>query len=419
MTDLQWQSYVAALRSGGFQKLARLRFLNPDGTTAFALDNNPYNPDSRTFIKSGNTSCNLQNGERWSANVTLANPDGEFDFRVEKVWFGTEIAAEMGIALPDGTELYFPFGVYRIPDPSELVSHDGNTVSFAMKDKWCGIDGTMNGKLESSYIVNAGTNIFSPIAAILASDRGDGQPFDNVAPVFTEYYNGKTQTLPGGGTAAITDAPFTLTVDNEDGSVADVVLGLTDMLVALVGYDASGRLRIDPSQNDVEDNDKAVGWRFMLNQPQIAGRIEYKSLVSDVVNDYIVTGWQRDDFSMPSVRAQNLDPLSPTNINRIGRRTKRESKPEFATQRICEDWAVWQLKRQAALRKSVSFPTNQVFHLAVNEVIEIVRTDKPNAPTERHLLQGFTMPFAGNEPMTITAVSIHDFPTVTVTRWGE
>ena len=416
MTDAQWNAYTAALRNGRFVKLARLRFLNPDGTTAYALDNDPYNRRSSAFIRTGSVTCNLQNGQRWAANVTIANTNREYDYNVNHIWFGTEIAVDMGIAVGN-TELYFPMGVYRVDDPADCVAHNGRTASFGMKDKWAGLDGTLNGKLESSVVVDYGTNIFAPIASLLLADRGDGQPFDRVPPLFTEYYNGKTQTVPGVGTVPITDAPFTLTIDNEDGSVGDVVLGLTDMLVALVGYDASGRLRIDPSQNDILDSDKPVAWRFFLTEKQITGRIDYKAMVADVINDYIVIGAKADDYSQPAARAQNFDPTSPTNINRIGRRTKRESKPEYATQRICEDYAVWQLKRQAALRQSVSFQSNQIFHLAVNEIVEIVRTDLPDSPIERHLVQGFTIPFSGTEPMTINAVSVNDFPNVTVTTW--
>jgi hypothetical protein len=215
----------------------------------------------------------------------------------------------------------------------------------------------------------------------------------------------------------VTDSPFTLTVDNDDGTVADVILGLADMLVALVGYDAAGRLRVDPSQNDILDSDKPVGWRFSLDEAQVT-ELAYESRISDVRNDYIVLGQMMDDNTQPAARVQNLDPMSDTNVNLIGRRTKRESKPEFATQRICEDYATWMLKRAAVLHKAVTVTCNQIFHLSVNELIEIVRTDKGSDETERHLIQSFTIPMGSTQPMTITATSVHDFPTVTVTQWG-
>lgn len=418
MTSAQWQNYTELLRRGGFLKLARLRFLNPDGNTAFALDNDPYNKRSGAFLRGGSVNCNLQNGTRWTASVTIANTDGEYDYNVNKVWFGSEIAIDMGLVLDDGTELYFPMGVYRISSPKEDVRPNGRTAEFSLTDKWSGLDGTLNGVLESSYIVNRGTNIFTPIATVLASDRGDGQPFDRELPLFTEYYNSMTQTMPDGTTVPVTDSPYTLTIDSDDGTVADLILGLTDMLVAQVGYDAAGRLRIDPSQNDILDTDKPVSWVFSLSEAQVTG-LAYESRIADVRNDYIVVGMMPEDYAQPAARAQNLDPMSDTNINLIGRRTKRESRNEFATDRICEDYAVWMLKRTAVLHKAVTVECNQIFHLAVNELIQIVRSDLDEPTTETHLVQGFTIPMSGTEPMSITAVSVHDFPSVTVTAWGE
>lgn len=417
MTNAEWTAYVKALRSGDFVKLARMSFLNPDGSVAFYLDNDPLNTKSGPWIRDGSVTCNLQNGARWSASVVLDNTDQEYDYNINRVWFGTEILLEMGVLLQDGTELYFPMGVYRVDSPQEALSGNKRTVSYTLKDKWAGLDGTLNGVLDSSYIISEGTNIFNPIAALLATDRGDGQPYDRETPVFTDYYNGRTQALPDGTTAPITNTPFDLTIDSEDGTVADVILGLSDMLVALVGYDASGRLKIDPSQNDILDSDKPVAWRFSLDEAQVI-ELAYESRISDVLNDYIVVGLMADDYSQPAARVQNLDPMSDTNVYLIGRRTKRESRPEYATQRICEDYATWMLKRAAVLHKAVSVTCNQIFHLAVNELIEIVRTDR-NDELERHLIQGFTIPLTSARPMTITATSVHDFPTVTVTQWGS
>ena len=416
MSYTNWPEYEKTLRAGNFIKLCRLRFLNPDGSTAFTLDNDPANKRSGAFIASGSLNVNLQNGTRRTADVSVDNADGAFDYNYKQVWFGTEVALDMGVVLPDGTEFYLPQGVFRVVQPTENVSPEGKTAHFQLTDKWSGIDGTLNGVLESSYVVSEGTNIFSPIASILQQDRGDGQPYDGTTPVFTEYYNGKTQTLQGGGTAALTEAPYDLTIDSDNGTVADLVLGLAGMVNAWVGYDQTGTLRIDASQDDIDDSDKPVLWRFSTDEVQLLS-LAYESKIADVRNDYIVVGMQMDDYSQPAARAQNLDPASDTNINFIGRRTERESRPEFATQTICEDYAVWKMKRAAVLHKAVTVSCNQVFHLDVNNLSEIDRTDKTPAETEVHLIQGFTIPLAGDQPMSITATSVNDFPGVTVTTW--
>ena len=72
MTGAEWTAYEKALRTGQFSKLARLRFLNPDGTTAFSVDNDPLNPKSGAFIRSGNVTVNLQNGVRRTATKLIS-----------------------------------------------------------------------------------------------------------------------------------------------------------------------------------------------------------------------------------------------------------------------------------------------------------------------------------------------------------
>ena len=416
VTITEWDDYTRLVRKPGYTKLCRLRFLNPDGSTAFSLDNDPYNRRSGAFIAAGNLNVNLQNGTRRTADVTLNNADAEFDYNYNKVWFGTEIALDMGLALTDGTEFYLPQGVFRVVTPTEDVNPSGNSVHFQLSDKWSGLDGTLNGNLEASYIVNEGTNIFAPISTILASDRGDGQPFDRESPIFTEYYNGKTQALPDGTSAPLTNAPYDLVVDSDDGTLAELILQLCGMVNAWVGYDRSGRLRIDPSQDDIDDADKPVLWRFSMDETQLIS-MAYESKISDVKNDYIVVGMQASDYSQPAARVQNLDPQSDVNINLIGRRTKRESKPEFATQQICEDYAVWMAKRTAVLHKAVTISCSQLFHLEENGLIEIIRTDKNPAVDELHLIQGFSIPLATDQTMSITATSVNDFPDVTITAW--
>ena len=44
-TPQRYLQYLSAVR-GEFTKLARLDFLQPDGSLAFSIDNNPHNPRS-------------------------------------------------------------------------------------------------------------------------------------------------------------------------------------------------------------------------------------------------------------------------------------------------------------------------------------------------------------------------------------
>lgn len=409
------RSYLRALKMP-FLKLCRMRFLYPNGTTAFALDNNIRNRRSKAFIQEGTVNANMQNGQRLTASVTIANANHEFDFNLNTIWFGQDVAIDEGLLLPNGEEYWRQTGEFVIDNPQENINPNSKTVTYNLVDKWADLDGTLDGNLEGTYEVAVNTNIYNPIAALLAEGRGNGRPVDKTKPVFTEYFNAKTQDLPDGTTASMVLSPYTLTVDGDGGTIGEVILGLGGMVNAWVGYDNTGRLRIEPSQDDILDAQKAVLYRFSPEDVTLLG-LAYTIKKEDLFNDYIVVGEQLDDYAQPGGRAENLDPRSDTNINLIGRKTKRESASGFATVQQCKDLAEWRLKRSGVLQKAVNISCPQMFHIELNSLVEIVRTDKPGSPTERHLIQGYSRPLATNGAMTISAVSTVDFPIATVSEW--
>ena len=401
-----FQLYIDSLRKP-FLKLTRLRFLNPDGSTAFALDNDWKNRRSGAFIADGSIQVNLQNGQRRTANIRLSNVDGTYDYNVNHLWFGQEVALDEGMLLPNGEEFYIQQGIFLLDTPTETFLPEERTIRYNLVDKWSNLDGSLYGNLESTYEVPVGTNIYEPISSLLNEDKGNGQVLDRVDPFYTDYYNNLNQELPDGTSVAMNQTAYTLRIDSESGTIADVVLGLAGMVNAWVGYDRTGALRIDPSQDDILDSDKPIAWRFRVGDVLFLGA-SYTIKNTDVYNDYIVTGEQMDDYTQPSGRATNTDPKSSTNIQTIGRKTLRVHQPGFATNTQCGDLAVWKLKRSSALQKAVSLSCGQIFHINENELVEIVRTDKPNSPVERHLIMGFSRPLTGTGEMTIDAVSIND-----------
>lgn len=411
-------AYMNAVKKP-FVKLCRLRFLNADGTTAFTIDNNPLNKRSGVFVQDGTLTVSLQNGQRRQADVTLSNVDGEYDYKLNSLWFGQEIAIDEGMILPDGTEYYIPQGVFLIEEPTETFYPNERTIQLSLTDKWANLDGTLFGNLEGTYQVELGTNIFEAIASVLKLDKGNGQVLDSITPIFTEYYNGKTQELQDGTTANLTDTPYTLKIDSDSGTYGDIITGLSDMLNAWVGYDRTGALRVDPSQDDISDSDKPVLWQFSPEDVTFLGAT-YTVKSTDVYNDVIVMGEDLSDYEQAAGRATNMDLSSDTNIyTSIGKRTIRISSSGYSTKQQCEDLAVWKLKRMSVLQKSVEISCGQLFHIEENNLVTIQRTDKKGAPVERHLIMGFSRPLAQTGSMTISAVSVNDFPAATVTSWPE
>lgn len=410
----RYLQYLSALKSP-FRKVCKLEFLQPDNSVAFVLDNNISNKRSQAFLQEGTISVNLQNGQRRQASITLSNIDGNFDYSVNKIWFGQRIRISEGLILPDGTEFYLPQGVFYPKEPKEVHNPSKRTMTFSLVDKWAMLDGTLGGKLDGIYEVPANSNIFSAISSLLSEDMGNGQPYDNVPPAFTNYYNDLTTTLPDGSSISNVLSPYTLRVDSDNSSRADVILSLNAMLVGWVGYDQTGRFRLTPSQDDILDISKPVQWSFSPSESQFLGAT-YRIKNTEVKNDIIVTGESLGSNPQANGRASNFDPSSDTNINMIGYKTERISKQGFYTNDICEAQAAFELKRKTVLQKAVDISSTQMFHLTENNLVEIRRIDKPGAPVERHLIQGFTRPLGEAGSMTITATSVVDFPIATIQK---
>lgn len=407
-----WQAYLHTLKRE-FIKLAKLEFLQPDGSVAFAVDNNATNRRSGAFIQTGSLTVNLQNGRRRTATVTLANIDGEYDYNVNKLWFGQQIRLSEGLVLPNGQEFYIPQGVFYVKNPDEKLAPNEKSVSLNLEDKWSYLDGTLFGRLDGIYEVPLNRNIFTAIESVLALPQGNGYVVDNVKPIFTDYYNNQTTTLPDGSTISDLLMPYTYRCDSDSGTYADIILEMNNVLAGWIGYDPTGRLRLDPSQDDILDVSKPVMWAFTPNEQQFLGAT-YTVKNADVFNDIIITGESLSDYGNIAGRACNYDPSSDTNINLIGKKTYRESAAGYYSKRQCEDLAVFKLKRQTVLQKSVSIQSTQMFHIQENQLVTIRRIDKKGSPVERHLVTGFSRPIGQRGVMNIEATSVQDFPMATI-----
>lgn len=404
--------YLEMLK-GDFTKIARLSFLNPNGTTAFVVDNNLANKNAYAFLQNGTISCNLQNGKRRQATVQLSNVDGRFDYAVNKLWFGQQVKLEEGLILSDGTEFYITQGIFELETPKEEIKPNEKTITYNLADKWSNLDGTLLGNLEDVYKVEAGTKIFDAIASILKLGRydasnGSAYPIDEKAPIFTSYYNDKVQTLDDGTTVSLITAPYDY-VSDASGTYADVILGLVEMLAAWVGYNRVGRLTVTPSDDDITDADKPIDWDFSMDEKQLVD-IAYTHKNTEVYNDIIVVGSALNEKSdaIPRGRAQDTDPASETSINRIGLKTKRIEKTNYFSDEVCQSYADFMLKRYSILQKSVTVSCSQMFHINENDVITIKRTDKEGSPVEKHVVQSFSRPIGQKGHMTIEAVSVKD-----------
>jgi hypothetical protein len=241
--------------------------------------------------------------------------------------------------------------------------------------------------------------------------------FDAVTPVYTTYYNGKYYTAAhsdGAITADIpmTDTPYEIT-EARGSTMAALMLKLNEMLAGWIGYDATGALRLEPSQDDIDDADKAVLFGFSPENSTLLS-VSETTRNTEVCNDVTIAGEGLSD-EVVWARAVNDDPSSDTNVNLIGRRILVESKSDYWNTDQCAALARWMLKRKTIPLKSVTISCGQLFHLQENRLVTVKRTDKAGSPVEKHLIQGYTLPLGETGAMSLSCVSVTDLPQYTVT----
>lgn len=395
----RYSEYLKLLKED-FVAVAKLQWLYPDGTVAFESKSD--------FLQDGTLSVNFQNGSRRMANVFLENTYNQHAIDPNKIWFGQQVRLLMGLVLPDNTEFFLPQGVFYINDPQHVFRPSQNTIELPLVDKWAYLDGTLFGNLEGNYIANINDNIFAHIANILLLDRGNGIKIDNFNPVLSSHFLNKTVTLPDGTVIPVTKAPYTLRIEPDGKTYADALLSFADMLIAIIGYDNTGRLRVEPSSEDISDATKPVMWEYKLTEKEfLGGTYAYK--MSDVYNVVRVVGAILNGAQAKG-EAINDNIASPTSIySSLGKRVRPlETNSNCYADSQCQELAEYRLKRLTILQNSVSFESSPMYHFQENSLVLMNRPDRNSAEKTRHLINGFSIPIAQTGIMTINATSVHD-----------
>ena len=423
-SDAQYYEYLNRIAEpDNVEKLAKLEFLNPDGTVAFTIDNNNhkgyggYSAAGRAFLQAGNLSVSLQNGKRRQASISFSNLDGQFDYAVNKIWLGQQVRLSMGIRLPNGKDYYIPQGVFYFETPQLDWRPNSRQANYTLTDKWAYLDGTLFGKLRDTYQVPTNSNLFSAMQAVLQISRYTLAPttdvmqmIDPIMPLFTDYYNTRT-TVVNGKVYTNNLVPYDIEVEYGQ-TYADILLELNSLIAGWIGYDNIGRLTVLPSENDIPDQTKPVQWDFTPDSKTFLGLSETAN-VSEVYNEYTIVGEALDSDMAPLGRAINNDPSSDMNISRIGRKSQIESASGYYTKEQCTALAMFKLKRSTVLQKTITISATQMFHLQENNLITVRRTDKSGSPVERHLIQALDIPISQTGEMSITATSVTDYPEIT------
>lgn len=178
MTD-RFLQYITKVGSDSFLPAVKVTWLNPDETVQFEVTNDIYDI-------SGAINVNLQDGLRRTCTIVLDNSLNKFPINCHSIWFGQKFKVWAGVRLDDGTPFYMPQGVFYVVNPTDTYNPDTQTITLQGEDKWCYLNGELNGNLTASYRTPVGANLIDAIYGILKKNK-----YDNMHNVVIDDANDK------------------------------------------------------------------------------------------------------------------------------------------------------------------------------------------------------------------------------------
>lgn len=203
--------------------------------------------------------------------------------------------------------------------------------------------------------------------------------------------------------------PYTVTTEAGK-TLADIILEYATILFADVYYDELGYLCFEARDRSLQNqsiSNKEIIWNFSVQEKEML-KLELTNSFDTVYNDIIVLG-QIIGGKQMKARIQNQDPLSETNIERIGIKTKPPyESDQYYSNQLCLDLASYYAQLDMALDRSGTLKTIPIHHIDVNKLIT-VSTPNNNMSSEKFLVTGYTLPLNLIGEMSLNISNIRYF----------
>lgn len=240
---------------------------------------------------------------------------------------------------------------------------------------------------------------------------------DNIEPLLNNWFLTEDKL----GIARVL-MPYSIT-KKLGSTIEDILLEINTILGGNIYYDRTGRLVLEPTQNQIEDSDKEVVWDFIEGDgvfSDFQGTYDFEGVYNQVVAQGTIV-----DSGTYTVWVQNNDPMSPVSVDRIGTKTivydnlgtydyrsfmerlnvDEETAISYVKENL-EDYAKWLLKKHTALHHTGVIKCLPLHHLDVNQVVRVTLKD---GVTNKYLINSIDIPLNSTDEMSINVVSIYEW----------
>lgn len=331
----------------------------------------------------GSISIEKQNGARRSCNLTLDNSSGLYvPDKDGLIYLDKKFKLSSGLLI-DGEEVFPPEcvqGVFNLGNPVVKSSPESEMISIEGYDNFALLNGTINGALDTLYIINVGETIPSIIRTICTSSGLIQAPL-----VYTVTEN------------------LAYTLSKEPGATyEDMLVEIAETISYQVYFDVGGRLNFRPVPDEMYI---APRWTFdKATDPFLSYDHNYDYL--NVKNNILVYGENINGTQYIGV-AQDTSVLSPTSISRIGNRTKVISDTMIGTQQQADDRAAFELKSGITAYEYIELSCLNIDFLNEGDVI-LLNDEANGIYSERYIINQINRNLKYDQLMSITAFKVRE-----------
>lgn len=330
-----------------------------------------------------------KNGQTRSVSFTVNNKDGFWNPSPVKgvVWAGTKVKLYSGI-LCDDIVYWISKGVFVMKNPS--YDEDERTASLQFADKFATLDGTLGGKLQTDYKINAGTPIYQAISTLLQLDTGNGVKFDLKPIVFPSKHAGVV-------------TPYTLEVTHSN-SIGDIILELANIISCDAFYNEEGYLTLQPADDLLDVANKSVLWRFgdkCLSRTST----DYNTDFEGVINIVCVVGANINGAIVKHI-STNDNAKSPSNIYMMPIKFEYISDSNISTYELCEVRADYELQKKSVVAMTYNFECLYMPFIEANSVV--LYTDAEKGIYNQRLF--VTSVSTSGSRVNMTCTNVEDLP---------
>jgi len=345
----------------------------------------------------GNISVNYQQGVRRSCNFNVCDckvkylPDENSPF-----WYNRKFKIYTGI-VQNNNIYWWSQGVFI----TKSVNINNYILTVEGIDKFGMLDGSLNiSRLDSTFTLPSGSNIYDAVQTILAIDTGNGYIADCIEPVTDWYFK---------------NAGIQSDITVQGGQyLGEILTELANNYGADVYYDTDGHLIFHRMFGD----NLPSAYRYMTHQwefsTQEAGYINPSiSYLFDGYNSVKVYA-DSDNSSDYSYTAVNSNPASPLRISAVGCRKMEDTEIKITTDMSddkCRQYAEYLLNKSTLMTVNVNFTSTLLPHLDVNRTIGI--TDNYYKYSSESFIISSLNLTVGTGEMSINATNIQWLPDFT------